>query len=98
MLVTAHIEVLPSLNHWASGCRLARLGLIVMVQVRVAETPSVANTAPKVSRKVMLILVYWIFGSMGTSKGREDTHNQYNEPSAALPHQDKFRSHPFKTK
>ena len=40
-----------------------------MVAVREAEPPSEANTGPNFSVKVMLILVYWILGSMGTGTG-----------------------------
>lgn len=43
---------------------MARLGLMIMVAVRDADSPSVANTAPNFSTKVMLILVYWILGGI----------------------------------
>lgn len=65
------VEQLPSLYHCASGCRLARLGLRVMVALRVADPPSEAKTGPNFSTKVMLILVYSILGSMAAKAETE---------------------------
>lgn len=65
-------EQLPSRYHCASGCRLARLGLRVMVAFRVADPPSEAKTGPNLSTKVMLILVYSIFGSMAAKTAEEE--------------------------
>lgn len=59
---------LPSRYHSASGCRLARLGLIVILQVKVALSPSFPNVTSNVSVKVMLIFVYLISGKMASEK------------------------------
>lgn len=71
-------EELPSRYHCASGCRLARLGLRVMLAFRVADPPSEAKTGPNLSTKVMLILVYSILGSMAAkaAEGEEDRLSQ----------------------
>lgn len=59
---------LPSRYHSASGCRLARLGLMVILQVNVAFSPSFPKVTPNVSVKVMLIFVYLISGKMASEK------------------------------
>lgn len=59
---------LPSLYHIASGCRLARLGLMVILQVKVALSVSFPKVTSNFSVKVMLIFVYLISGKMGSEK------------------------------
>lgn len=66
------VEQLPSRYHCASGCRLARLGLRVMVAFRVADPPSEEKTGPNLSTKVMLILVYSILGSMAAKAAERE--------------------------
>lgn len=72
------LEQLPSRYHCASGCRLARLGLRVMVAFRVADPPSEEKMGPNLSTKVMLILVYSILGSMAAkaAEGKKDKDGQ----------------------
>lgn len=76
------VEQLPSRYHCASGCRLARLGLRVMVAVKVADPPSEAKTGPNLSTKVMLIFVYSILGSMAAEAAEGETDKDGQEQRA----------------